>query len=293
MGEEKAKKILVTGKESYIGTSFEKWLQQWPDDYVVDTVDMIGDEWRNKSFKGYDVVFHVAGIAHVSADPKMEGLYYKVNRDLAIETAQKAKNDGVKQFIFMSSIIIYGSDGRIGEKKVILKDTIPQPENFYGRSKLEADLAIQKMEGNGFKSVIIRTPVVYGPSCKGNFPRLVTLAKICPVFPDIENERSMIYIDNLCEFLKLCIDNEVSGVFFPQNSDYISTKEIIKSVRMHLGKRTLVVGLFNSLLQLLSQRIGFINKVFGNKTYDMSISSDFKTQYNIVEFQESIEKSLV
>ena len=95
------KKILITGANSYVGTSFEKYMLQWPDEYQIDTIDMIDGSWRNKSFSGYDVVFHVAGIAHVSANPKLKDLYYKINRDLAIETAEKAKRESVKQFIFM------------------------------------------------------------------------------------------------------------------------------------------------------------------------------------------------
>ena len=83
------KKILITGANSYIGTSVEKWLDK--SEYVVDTVDMIDGTWKEKDFSKYDVVFHVAGIAHVSTDPNMEDLYYKVNRDLTIKTAKKAK----------------------------------------------------------------------------------------------------------------------------------------------------------------------------------------------------------
>lgn len=117
------KKILITGANSYIGTSFENYLQQWFDKYQVDTVDMIDGSWREKSFGGYDVVFHVAGIAHSDTgkiSKEKEKLYYTVNTDLTIETAKKAKADGVKQFIFMSSAIVYGESvprKRKGNKK--------------------------------------------------------------------------------------------------------------------------------------------------------------------------------
>ena len=164
------KNILITGANSYVGTSFEKWLNQWPNKYHVDTIDMIDGEWRKKSFAGYDAVFHVAGIAHVSADPSKKDLYYKINRDLAIETAQKAKNDSAKQFIFMSSMIIYGADEPVGKEKIITKDTKPAPSDFYGDSKLQADLAIQKLSDDNFIVSIMRPPVIYGPGCKGNFP---------------------------------------------------------------------------------------------------------------------------
>ncbi len=208
MANIRRKRILITGKNSYIGTSFEKWLQQWPDDYTVDTLDMIGDDWRHTSFKGYDVVFHVAGIAHVSTVPKLESLYWQVNRDLAIETARKAKAEGVKQFIFMSSMSVYGDSSSINEKRVITRETVPTPANFYGDSKLQAEQGIISLQDDHFNVVILRPPMIYGKGSKGNYPKLAKVARILPFFPDIDNQRSMLHIDNLCEFIRLMIDNE-------------------------------------------------------------------------------------
>jgi len=199
------KKILITGANSYIGTSLEKWLEQYPEKYSVDTIDMKDKRWKEKSFTGYDVVFHVAGIAHISTDPKMEDLYYKVNRDLAIVTAKKAKKEGVKQFIFMSSIIVYGDSS--SDKRIIDRNTIPKPSNFYGDSKLQAEKGIKPLESDEFKIVILRPPMIYGKDSKGNYPKLAKAAKKLPIFPDIDNQRSMLHIDNLCEFIKLMIDN--------------------------------------------------------------------------------------
>ncbi|MEN8908239.1 MAG: NAD-dependent epimerase/dehydratase family protein [Clostridiales bacterium] len=286
------KKILITGKDSYIGTFFENSLKKWPKQYDVNTVGTMNDEWKAISFSEYDVVFHVAGIAHVSTDSKMESLYMKVNRDLAIKVARKAKLDGIKQFIFMSSIIVYGDDGSMGEKKFIKKSTIPCPANIYGKSKLEADLSIQKMTDNRFKPVIIRTPMVYGPGCKGNFFKLIKLVKVSPIFPGIENERSMIYIDNLCEFLRLCVNNKVTGVFFPQNSEYVSTKEIVKLAAECIEKKIYFINWFNPLLRLMSKKGGFINKVFGNKLYEKNIMEEFGFDYCIKDINESIKESV-
>ena len=115
------KKILITGANSYIGVSFEKYMEKFGDEYSVDTADMIGDEWKNKDFSTYSVVFHVAGIAH-SDNGKLtaekEALYKNVNFTLAVETAKKAKADGVKQFVFMSSAIVYGASAPVGKKKL-------------------------------------------------------------------------------------------------------------------------------------------------------------------------------
>lgn len=167
---------------------------------------------------------------------------------------------------------------------------IPNHGNFYGDSKLQADLEIQKLADEKFKVVIIRTPMVYGPNCKGNFPKLKKLAKLSPIFPNIENQRSMIYIDNLCEFLKRAIDNEKTGVFYPQNREYISTKEIIKILAEAQGKKIYFIKAFNPIIKLLSKRINFINKIFGNKVYSKELTENF--DYIVVEKEESIRRSI-
>ncbi|KWX75288.1 NAD-dependent epimerase [Paenibacillus riograndensis] len=284
------RKILITGKGSYIGTSFIKWLQQWPEQYEVEEISVRGEEWKKYDFSIYDVVLHVAGIAHVSTDPSKESEYYRINRDLAIEVANKAKQQKVKQFIFMSSMIIYGSDGKIGETKVVSKNTIPNPVDFYGKSKLEADVAIQELTNAQFMAVSVRIPMVYGPNCKGNFPRLRLLAEKLPVFPDIQNERSMIFIDNLCEFLRVVIDKEVTGIFFPQNKQYICTTDIIRVMASTMNRRIRLVKFFNPLLKIMSGRINLIKKVFGNKSYDQALIPPF--DYCVTDFEESIKISM-
>jgi nucleoside-diphosphate-sugar epimerase len=176
------KRVLITGKNSYIGTSVENWLLKTPDQYHVDTLDVKDPSWKDFDFSSYDVVFHVAGIAHVSRKKSMKDLYYKVNRDLAIEVAKHSKVSGVKQFIFMSSIIVYGDSK--ASKRVITKETIPTPTNFYGDSKLQAENGIRPLESDSFKVVILRPPMIYGPGSKGNYSKLSKLAKITPIFPD-------------------------------------------------------------------------------------------------------------
>lgn len=279
------KRILITGADSYIGTSFEKWLKRYPGRYETDTIDMRNYTWKQKSFSIYDVVFHVAGIAHVSTDPKYKDLYYRVNRDLAIETARKAKNDGVGQFIFMSSIIVYGDSGR---GKVIHWDTEPEPSNFYGDSKLQAEDGIRALSSESFKVVILRPPMIYGKGAKGNYPKLAKAAKKLPFFPDMQNMRSMLHIDNLCEFVRLMIDNEESGTFFPQNAEYVSTSELVRLIARVHGKNVRLTCLFNPILRLMGRFIGLINKVFGDMAYDMAMS-EYRANYRVRSLEESIE----
>jgi nucleoside-diphosphate-sugar epimerase len=280
------KKILITGKNSYIGTSLESWLMREPDKYRVDTVGMKDGSWKEKVFSEYDVVFHVAGIAHVSSDSKMEDLYYKVNRDLTIETAEKAKAEGVKQFIFMSSIIVYGDSS--SSKRVIDRNTAPTSSSFYGNSKLQAEQGIKDLEADDFRIVVLRPPMIYGKGSKGNYPRLANMAKKMPVFPDIDNDRSMLHIDNLCEFIKVMINHEETGLYFPQNKEYVRTSELVKTIAEAHGKKIMMTKLFNPVLRLMFG-IGIVNKVFGNLVYEKSMSGYDKAIYQIRDFRESIE----
>ena len=284
------KRILITGANSYIGTSFEKYMAQWPDEYQVDTIDMRGDAWREKSFAGYDSVFHVAGIAHQDSGKITEErkqLYYKVNTDLTIETAKKAKAEGVGQFIFMSSIIVYGASAKMGEKKVITRDTVPSPVGAYGDSKLQAELGIQPLNDDRFKVCILRPPMIYGPGCKGNYPLLSKAARKLPFFPDVKNQRSMLFVMNLCAFIQQLIDQSASGIYFPQNTEYVSTSAMVRAIAKIHGKNIHMTKIFNPFLKLFSGVLPVINKVFGSLVYEQSTSEviGFRFPY---AFEESI-----
>lgn len=290
------KKILITGANSYIGTSFEKYINDnYSDDYQVDTIDMIDGSWRQKSFAGYDVVYHVAGIAHSDngkISSEKEKLYRSVNTDLTIETAKKAKADGVKQFIFMSSAIVYGDSGKIGKKKVITKETPTNPANCYGDSKVQAELGILPLQDDKFKVCVLRPPMIYGKGSKGNFPQLEKFARKLKFFPYVKNERSMLYIGNLVEFVRLMIGNEEQGIFWPQNAEYSNTSELVKMIAKANGKKIHMVKGLGWLLKIMSCFTGLVNKAFGNLSYDQNISN-YKVEYRKYNLEESIKETVI
>lgn len=284
------KKILITGANSYIGTSFELYMKQYSDKYQIDTVDMIGNSWKKYNFSGYDSVYHVAGIAH-SDNGKISRekarLYYDVNYKLTIQTAMKAKKSGVKQFIFMSSAIVYGDSAPIGEMKMITKDTPVKPTNCYGDSKVKAENGLRKLEDENFKVVILRPPMIYGKGSKGNYPLMSKIARLTPVFPYVKNCRSMLYIENLCEFVRLMIENEESGTFWPQNAEYSNTSELVKMIAAQHGKRVIFIKGCTSLLIIMSKISGIVDKAFGNLAYSQALSV-YKENYRIVGLRKSI-----
>ena len=257
-------KVLITGANSYIGTSVERYIAgHYPGECAFDTVDMIDGSWREKSFSGYDVVFHVAGIAHSDSGKISEEkakLYYSVNTDLTIETAQKAKADGVKQFIFMSSAIVYGESSKVGKKKIITRDALVSPANAYGDSKVQAENGILPLADDNFKVCILRPPMIYGKGCKGNYLTLRKFALKMKFFPYVKNERSMLYIDNLCEFVRLMILNEESGTFFPQNAEYTNTSEMVKLIAAAHGKKLHLVRGFGWAIKFLGLFTGLVKK---------------------------------
>lgn len=287
------KKILITGANSYIGVSFEKYMSQWPEAYQVDTVDMIDGTWRQMDFSGYDCIYHVAGIAHSDSgkiSPEKAKLYYAVNTDLTVETAKKAKAEGVKQFIFMSSAIVYGESAPIGKSKVITKDTPVSPANSYGDSKVQAEKGILPLNDDSFKVVILRPPMIYGPGSKGNYPVLSKLAQKLPVFPQVNNQRSMLYIGNLMEFVRLMVENEEQGIFWPQNAEYSNTTDLVKLIAKAHGKNVATLPGFTWALKILSHATGLVNKAFGSLSYDMSLSV-YRDEYRLVTLEDSIKET--
>lgn len=292
------KKVLITGANSYIGTSFERYAwEHYSDSLSTDTVDMIDGSWRDRDFGSYDTVFHVAGIAHAdvgNVTDEIKAKYYAVNTDLAIETADKAKKEGVKQFVFMSSAIIYGDSAPYGRMKRITKETEPSPANFYGDSKWQADQGVRKMADESFCVTVLRPPMIYGRGSKGNYPVLSGMAAKLPVFPNVDNERSMLYIENLCEFLCQIMVRGYGGIFWPQNGEYSRTSDVVRMIAEVKSHGMFVSRLFNPAVKLASVMPGKIgslaNKAFGNLSYDMSMS-EYDFDYRVADLKTSIERT--
>ena len=284
------KKILITGANSYVGTSLETWLKQWPDDYCVDTVSLLDDQWKEMSFCGYDAVFHVAGLVHLKEskdDPQQKELYDRINHRLAVDVAAKAKQDGVSQFIFMSSASVYGQTAPIGKLVMITKDTPFAPVDNYGISKARAEESLKGLADEQFKLAVVRPPMVYGKGCRGNYPAMAKLAKVLPVFPWVDNQRSMLYIDNLSELIRLLVDDGAEGVFCPQNDEYVNTSDMVNLIAHAHGRNILIVKGLVWVLKLLRPVTSMVDKAFGSLCYDRQISV-YPKKYCVKNLQESV-----
>lgn len=259
------KKVLITGKGSYIGTNFRKYLEQYPTEYTVDELDMVDGSWKGHDFSKYDVVYHVAGIAHMKEVPENEHLYYRVNRDLVTEVAEKAKAAGVKQFIFMSSMSVYGL---IVSKEPITEQTPCKPNTYYGISKLQAEEGLMKLEGPDFKVCVLRPPMVYGDNSPGNLTKLFNMVKKVHVFPTLKNRRSSITVEKLIEYVKEYIDEEAEGLFLPQNDEYMCTYEIVKEKMKKENIKVIYLPIANPFVRILIGKVGIVTKCFGDLVYE-------------------------
>lgn len=260
------KRVLIFGEGSYIGESFKAYLTKF-DNYKIESIDARDDSWKRMDFSRYDVVYDVAGIAHIKERKENKHLYYEVNCNLAVEVAEKAKNEGVKQFIYLSSMSVYGKT-----MGVIDATTVINPINAYGKSKAKAEERLWELKDNNFIVSIVRPPMVYGRNCKGNYQTLRKFAIKLGAFPDYDNERSMLYIDNLSSTVRGIIHNGESGIYFPQNLDYIKTYDMVKLVAEQNKKNFHEIKMLTIPISIAVKVSNICQKVFGSLVYDQKMN---------------------
>lgn len=323
------KNILIVGAGSYIGESFVKYANEhYGDNFTFTTVDTLPgkdgkselDNLTPELLASFDIVYHLAGIAHADVghvDDATKEKYYKVNTDLAITAARRYKtaleeSGKTGLFVFMSSMIVYGDSAPYGEEKIIDRHTSPSPANFYGDSKWQADKGIRSIADSTMQVAIIRPPMIYGKGSKGNYPTLSKLARKLPVFPYVENKRSMLYVGNLCEFLcqmflatfthknsgeantaKVGSKAPDSLIFIPQNEDYTKTSDMVKKIAKVSGHHILIQKVLNPAVALADhvpgKVSGLVDKAFGNNAYDEVLSQYDGFDYQKYTLVKSIE----
>lgn len=293
------KRILITGMNSFIGKSLVEYLENYntqsgEETYQITGISQRRKDWLSMDFAGYDTILDVTGISRVDEKKvsyEQEEEYYEVNYKLAYMTAEKAKKEGVRQFIYLSSILVYGEPG---QPEVITKDTKPAPANIYGKSKLLAEEKLKELNDLQFQVGIIRLPTVYGPYAENGYKLLSRWAGKLPLIPTIPAEKSMIYIENLCEFLRLLIEAEEGGVYFPQNATQTCVARILEEIRTVQGKKTYKCGIMDFGIKLLIRMPGrcgkLARKVFAGQAYEGSMSVALG-DYQVVDFPESIRRT--
>lgn len=251
-------RILITGSNGYIANNLNKYLTSYGHSVLQVSVR---EGVSSINCTGYDTVIHCAAVVHKKEKNYTQEYYDKYNYLLTVDLAKKAKAEGVPYFIFISSMSVYGMlEGAIN------KSTKTEPTTKYGKSKLKAENAILKLEDGSFKIAIIRPPMVYGRGCPGNYNALKKLSKLCAIFPKVDNKKSMIYIDNLCEGINSMLLNSTTGTILIQDKEYVNTSRLFEAILASSGKRVRLSPFLGYIAQKINLKI--FKKVFGSLYYE-------------------------
>ncbi len=284
------KRILITAQNSFIGTSLRDYLEK-AGGFKVDCISQRDESWKNTDFSVYDSIVDVTGKAHADTKDPSEELkreYEKINCDLAYETAKKAKNEGVPHFIYLSSMIVFGESSKAGRGKPIKRDGALNPAGAYGLSKMHAEERLSELSDELFKVAVIRPPMVYGRNCKGNYNKLSKFAKLSLFVPEVDNLRSMIYIDHLCELIRLIIINEDGGFFMPSDAEPVNTSDMVVMISKLHGLPCFKLKGFVGILNILSGKVPVLKKVFGSFVYEDG-GDYYGGTYRMYDFEECLK----
>jgi len=256
------KNIVCTGSSGFIGSYFTS---KYSNKYAIASFSFLHDTLEDLSLNTTNVVVHLSALVH-QMDGASEDEYERVNVIQTLELAKKAKASGVQQFVFMSSVKVYGEES----SNVYTEHTPLHPQDAYGASKRKAELELLKLEDENFRVSIIRTPIVYGYGVKANIKSLVSLVSKVPILPfgGITNRRSMVYIGNLCHLIEVIIDKNASGIYLAADDKPLSTTELIESIAEALDTKIylLQIPFFPQLLKLFKP--SFYQRLYGSLELD-------------------------
>jgi len=275
-------KILITGANSFVGRSYLKS----SDNKYVDEISLIENKPEEIDFSSYDTIIHLAAIVHQSRKiPDSE--YYRVNRDIAIDVAKRAKESGVKQFIFLSTVKVYGDFN--AESGPWTETSECHPEDPYGKSKYEAEIELRKLEDENFTVSIIRTPLVYGKDVRANMLSIMKLVDKLPILPfgKVQNKRSFTYVKNLVGFIDRIIEKRASGVFLAMDSEPLSTTDLVKLIAKYLDKKRILIRIPKFLTGMSKNFIpNIFERLYGSFEMENNITLnklDFQPEYSSEE----------
>lgn len=283
-------RVLIVGKNSYIGDHIERWLSDRG--CSVFQLDVLADDWLTFDYSGFDTIVHVAGIVHQPNCHDWD-LYKRVNADMPVAIARKAKESGVKQYVFFSTMGVYGVDKKL-TPNIIGANTPLAPDDMYGKSKLMAEEGLRKLQDDQFRIVCVRPPSVYGKGCRGGYILgFASIVKLLPIIPQVYNnvKQSFIYIDNLSELVYQIVVNNLDGVFCPQDDKSVSANELLQAIAFGMGKKyrsSSLLGIFVRLICFLP----IVKKAYGGIVYDTNLSTINNINYVVVPFEEGIRRTM-
>lgn len=272
------KKLLITGSNGFLGSYF---IHKYQDTYDIKKFSFLQNDFDNLTLDTIKCIVHLSALVH-----RMSGVsaseYERVNVIQTFELAKKAKESGVKQFVFMSTVKVYGEETDC----VYNENSICNPEDEYGKSKLKAEKQLLELQDDNFHVSIIRTPIVYGYEVKANIKNLINLVKKVRVLPfgKIQNKRSMVYIGNLCHLIDKVITQQKNGIFLASDDEPFSTSKLIELIAKNLDKKIYFIKIpfFESIFKVLKPP--FHKRLYRSLEVDNTITKNklnLKNPYNI------------
>jgi len=276
-------RVLLTGASGFIGTAFYRRYQT---EFEIEPVSF-RKEIGEIDVEGIDIVVHLAALVH-QMDGAEEDAYHQVNVTKTVALAKKAKASGVKQFVFMSSVKVYGEE----TAEPYDEESPCHPKDPYGRSKLDAERALLAMADETFEVAIIRTPVVYGEGVKANIHKLVKLTDSYRILPfgGIHNRRSMVYVGNLIHLISEIIRQEATGIFLASDDAPLGTSALIEKIANTLGKHPLLFPFFPLKIMLKWLKPQIYQRLYGDLYLDNSRSKARLNLKNPFTSDTGIEK---
>jgi UDP-glucose 4-epimerase len=277
-------KVLITGANGFVGTNFQKYSKF----REIEKVSLLDKRPEGIEYQNYDVVLHLAAIVHQSKKIE-EKQYFSINRDLCLRVAEASKKAGIKQFVFLSTIKVYGEF--VNSSELRNENSECYPEDAYSKSKYEAELGLKALEDANFTVSIIRTPLVYGEGVRANMINLIKLIDSSPILPfgKIENKRNFTFAENLVGFIDQIIEKNASGIFISMDEKALSTTELVNYISKYLGKRIILFKLPQIFFRIAHVFIpGILERLYGSSEFEnnktkkvLNYSPHFSTEEGI------------
>lgn len=275
-------KILVTGSSGYLGNNF---INQYKNSFHFEKFSLLNEKLVDINLKDVETILHCAALVHQKKEHTYKK-YHEINVEYPVNLAKLAKKYGVRQFIFISTVAVYGDD-----KEKVDENLSCNPVTLYGKSKLEAEKKLLKLNDENFIVSIIRLPMIYGLNAPGNIKMLIKVINKIPILPfgSIKNKRTFISIQNLCVFINEVIKQEKKGLFLVSDDRSLSTSELINKIANNMNKKILLlkIPLFEKILQIIKPSL--YNKLYNSLEVDNSQTKKKLNIKQLINIDEGIE----
>lgn len=278
------KNVLITGKAGLSSTVKEYLLSGGIN---AECLDVFGDNWKEENFSGYDTIVHVAGVVP-GTNTKTDD-FYSVNTKKTADIAKKAKADGIRHFVFLSSMAVYGVSQKMNEQDgTVDADTPCKPDSDYGKSKLLAENELRKYEDNDFSVALIRVPSIYGEGKTDYIDQYRYLADKLPFIPVCFTglKKSVICVENLCELIRLIVENNTFGIVCPDDGPF-SAVDFCSAIYPQKRKSILA----GKIIEFFLRKNDRIVDYYGAVCYSPKASNIFGGEYRKTSLPEGVRKS--